>query len=252
LKLLTIGEILWDVFDDFETLGGAPLNFSVAALRLGNQVNLITGVGEDLRGQRAVASMKALGLSLDFVQVLPGTDTGTAKVSVNAAGNASFLIKRPAAFDSVRIDDRSMSAIAEMNPGWLYFGTLAPFHPPTEQIAEDLLRRFRSIKCFYDVNLRDNHWNLPLVQRLSKLATVLKLNADEAEVLFRSTRPSEEFSLELFCHNWAHANNVTTICVTLGAEGCVVFEENVLQYFVSFRQGCVACLCGHEPAARIS
>src|SRR5208337_4798573 len=38
LKLLTIGEILWDVFDDFETLGGAPLNFSIAAQRLGNQV----------------------------------------------------------------------------------------------------------------------------------------------------------------------------------------------------------------------
>jgi hypothetical protein len=54
---------------------------------------------------------------LHVVQVLPGIDTGTAKVSVNAAGNASFLIKRPAAFDSVRIDDRSMSAIAEMNPG---------------------------------------------------------------------------------------------------------------------------------------
>jgi len=31
LKLLVLGEILWDVFDDFEILDGAPLNLSVAA-----------------------------------------------------------------------------------------------------------------------------------------------------------------------------------------------------------------------------
>jgi fructokinase len=231
LKLLTIGEILWDVFDDFETLGGAPLNFSVTAQRLGNQVKLITGVGKDLRGQRAVDSMNALHLPIDFVQVLPGADTGTARVTVDDSGNASFLIKRPAAFDYVQIDDQSLLAIAAMDPEWLYFGTLAQFNPPTEQIVGEILRHFRSIKCFYDVNLRDNHWNLALVQRLSNLASVLKLNADEAETLFHLTHPSGEFSLERFCQHWARTYNLTTICITLGAKGCAVFEGNVLQYF---------------------
>jgi fructokinase len=41
LKLLARGEILWDVFDDSEILGGTPLNFSVAAQRLENTVMLL-------------------------------------------------------------------------------------------------------------------------------------------------------------------------------------------------------------------
>lgn len=231
MKLLTIGEILWDVFDGFETLGGAPLNFSVAAQRLGNQVKLITGLGEDLRGQRALASMKALGLSTDFVQIFSRAETGAAKVTIDGAGNASFLIERPAAFDFVRVDDASIAAMAAMSPEWLYFGTLAQTDPSTRELVQSILRRFRSIKCFYDVNLRDNHWNLQLVQSLSQLATVLKLNADEAQTLFRVTYPSDEFTLESFCRNWADTYKAETICVTLGAQGCAVFEDDVIQYF---------------------
>jgi hypothetical protein len=45
VQILAIGEILWDVFDHAEFLGGAPLNFSAAAQRLGNSVTLITAVG---------------------------------------------------------------------------------------------------------------------------------------------------------------------------------------------------------------
>lgn len=76
MKLLALGEILWDVFDDSEILGGAPLNFSVAAQRLGNTVALLTAVGADSRGERALESMSALGLSKDHVQILSGSDTG--------------------------------------------------------------------------------------------------------------------------------------------------------------------------------
>ena len=43
-----------------------------------------------------------------------------------------------------------------------------------------IFSRFPTAQCFYDINLRDGHWNLPLVQRLSSLASIVKLNETEA------------------------------------------------------------------------
>jgi fructokinase len=235
MQLLAIGEILWDVIDDCEILGGAPLNFSAAAQRLGGSALLLTGVGNDPRGIRAIDSMKALGLSTGLVQILPGKDTGTALVTADGTGNARFLIRRPVAFDEFELDQGAMSAIEAFDPQWIYFGTLAQTNQPTEDILRRLLSRLPKARCFYDINLRDGHWNLPLVQRLSSCASIVKLNESEAEVLSQLTQPSAVFSLEQFCRHWTSTYGVTTICVTLGSEGCAVFTEGTLQRFEGFK-----------------
>jgi fructokinase len=235
VQILAIGEILWDVFDHAEFLGGAPLNFSAAAQRLGNPVALITAVGDDPRGTRAIESMSALGLSTDFAQVLPGKHTGTAVVTTDIHGNASYFILRPAAFDEFELSAAHLSALESLHPDWLYFGTLAQTNPPTEQNLHRILNHLPAIQCFYDMNLRDGHWNLPLVQRLSRLASILKLNDSEAEILFRLTQPNEDFSLERFCRYWSETYDVDTICVTLGSQGCAIFQDKVLQRFGGFK-----------------
>lgn len=60
-------------------------------------------------------------------------------------------------------------------------------------------------RCFYDVNLRDGHWNFPLVERLSCLASILKLNSTESETLYRIGHVGSRFSLEEFAGTWANS-----------------------------------------------
>jgi fructokinase len=235
VQILAIGEILWDVFDQDEFLGGAPLNFSAAAQRLGNSVALITAVGDDLRGTRAIESIAALGLSGDFAQVLPGKDTGTAVVTTDSHGNATYFIKRPAAFDEFELDEARLSALEALHPDWLYVGTLAQTNQPTEEILNRILKRMPAIQCFYDINLREGLWNLPLVERLSRLSAIVKLNNSEAEILFRLTCPNESFCLEQFCRHWSRTYDVDTLCITLGVEGCAIFHNNVLHRFEGFK-----------------
>jgi fructokinase len=231
VRLLSIGEILWDVFGKSEILGGAPLNFSVAAQKLGHQVALVTAVGDDRRGRRALDSMRAFGLSADFVQVLAGKNTGTAQVTMDDAGNASYFIERPAAFDPIQLDNARLSAIQALRPAWLYFGTLAQTNPASEEMLHRILGRLPGVQCFYDMNLREGHWNLPLVERLSGLASIVKLNETEAETLFRLTHAGEAFSLEQFCRSWSSTYGVENLCVTLGSEGCAIFMDNRLVRF---------------------
>lgn len=234
MRILSIGELLWDVFPGKEFLGGAPLNFSLAAQRLGNSVAFITAVGADERGTFAIRSMDALSLTAKFVQVIPGQHTGTAVVTADGAGDAAFAIKRPAAFDFLHLDAPLLSEIGSFRPDWIYFGTLAQTNPRNEDLLYSLIARIPDARCFYDMNLRDSHWDLSLVQRLSRLASIVKLNEGEAETLFRLTCNSERFSLEDFCRQWSSTYGGNVICITLGNRGCAIWRDGVFETFNGF------------------
>jgi len=231
LQVISIGEVLWDVFGEKEFLGGAPLNFSANLQRLGDSVTLLTAVGNDERGERTLTTMRRLDLTTEMVQTVSARPTGVALIKTDSAGNASFSIDRPAAFDCIRIDDALFNRLYSLRPGWIYFGTLALTEDRTEQILLQLLQHSPQARRFYDLNLRSGHWNLPLVQRLSALATVIKLNETEAEHLFALTFGSREFDLEEFCRHWASTYKIATICVTLGSKGCAVFHADELHAF---------------------
>ena len=51
MKALVYGETIWDVYPDGEVIGGAPFNFSAHLAHLGNEVRLITAVGNDSLGE---------------------------------------------------------------------------------------------------------------------------------------------------------------------------------------------------------
>ncbi len=50
MKIVSVGEILWDLVEGREFLGGAPLNFALHAAQLGHEVLMVSAVGDDDRG----------------------------------------------------------------------------------------------------------------------------------------------------------------------------------------------------------
>lgn len=234
MRILSVGELLWDVFGEREFLGGAPLNFSVSAQRLGNPTLLLTGVGADRLGAQAVESMEALSLTTGLVQIVPDSPTGIANVTTDASGNATFTIPRPAAFDYVHLDAQRLNAIRNMHPDWLCCGTLAQTNPQIESYVQKLVALMPEMKCFYDINLRDGHWDLPLVQRLSQIASIVKLNESEAEMLFALTCSPKPYSLEEFCLHWSSSYDIDLLCVTLGSQGCAIWADGKLERFAGY------------------
>lgn len=234
MKVLSIGEVLWDVFPEQELLGGAALNFSANLNRLGDQATLITAVGDDRRGKLAIGQMATLSVSTDYTQAVGEAPTGTATVAMDARGEPHFTIQRPAAFDYIHVTPEILARIRNVSPDWLYFGTLLQTEAATEAAVRELALA-TSAQRFYDMNLRAGQWNLPLVQRLSKLATVLKLNEDEVAIL--SSAPSQNAkpsSIEAFCRHWSGDNGIDTICVTRGAAGCSIYQNGELRHFPGY------------------
>lgn len=234
MRILSVGELLWDVFGDREFLGGAPLNFSASSQRLGNPSFFLTGLGSDRLGAKAIQAMEALSLTTCLVQVVPDFPTGIANVATDASGNATFFISRPAAFDCVCLDEPKLRAIRNTHPDWLYFGTLAQTSPQSEGRIQKLVAAMPNLKCFYDINLREGHWDLSLVQRLSQMASIVKLNESEAETLYALTCDSKPYSLAEFCQHWSSTYGIDVLCVTLGSQGCAIWVEGKLTRYAGF------------------
>jgi fructokinase len=76
VRIIGIGELLWDVFDDTERLGGASFNFAAQARRMGHEVIFLSAVGDDERGRRALEALERFHLPARFVHSLAGRPTG--------------------------------------------------------------------------------------------------------------------------------------------------------------------------------
>jgi len=109
MKIVSIGEILWDVFPNAEHLGGAAFNFAAHARRLGHEVEFVSGVGDDERGRRALARAEELGMSTRFIRVIPGVPTGIVSVEIDPGGQPAFTIHRPAAYDYADFDREDLN-----------------------------------------------------------------------------------------------------------------------------------------------
>ena len=203
MRLLSIGEILWDLFDGAAHLGGAPFNLAVHARRLGHNVRFVSAVGDDDLGLAALAEARRLGIATDSIATVTRMPTGTVTVAVDAGGQPAFTIHRPAAYDCIP------ACGVDFEPDWICFGTLLQMAPAMHRLTMELIEAHPRARRFYDVNLRPGNHTPELVRRLLGVANAVKVNDQEAAALGYQ-------SLGEFCRGWEAA------CVTRGADGCAL------------------------------
>ncbi len=221
MKIVSIGELLWDVFDDSERIGGAPFNFAAHARRLGHEVVFLSAVGDDERGAAAIDQVARLGLPPESVQRAPRIATGIVTVRLDSRGQPTFAIHRPAAYDHFRLNEAVVAQIGMLRPEWIYFGTLHQAMAAGREATQRLIADFPNARRFYDVNLRPGSYTPSLVEELLSQAHVVKMNEDEAASvggmfgLVNSNR-------EGFCRSWRTRFGWKALCVTRGSTGCSV------------------------------
>lgn len=217
--IVSVGEILWDVFPNAEHLGGAAFNFAAHAVRLGHQVWFVSAVGDDERGRSALDAARRLGVSTRYVGVISGCATGTVTVTLDPAGQPAFVIHRPAAYDQAALTTADLEELSRNAPDWIYYGTLFPLHPNGKRLVLTLIEALPGARRFYDVNLRKDSYTPELVSELLARASVVKLNDSEAEAL-AALLDLPAKSPEQFCRTLSRRYALEAVCVTQGADGC--------------------------------
>ena len=188
---------------------------------LGHNVLFISAVGEDQRGDEVIHQMSARGLPIDYVRRVSDHPTGMVSVTLNAEAQPSFVIHRPAAYDFPDLTDSQLTDLVSQSPSWIYFGTLVQMSAQARRVTLRLLDAVPDARRFYDVNLRRDCYEPDLIRDLLMRATVVKLNDHEVPEISRIVDQRCD-SLEGFCRCYAQRFGWQAVCVTCGANGCVL------------------------------
>jgi len=226
MNLVSVGEVLWDVVGNAEHLGGAPLNFAAHAAKLGSHSYLVSAVGWDERGERALRVIRDLGVSTNYIQKISGQATGYVSVELRVDGQPSFTIHRPAAYDYAELSAAQREQLSELQPSWIYFGTLAQTSGTVRRTTSLLVDTIPDAKRFYDINLRPDSYNRDVVSELIEKASVLKLNDLEIGPLEQLLGLRRSPRIEDFCRDCATRFKLEAVCVTRGELGCGLLRGN--------------------------
>src|SRR4029077_8205689 len=119
MKIISLGEVLWDILPSAEHLGGAPFNFAWHAPNLGHEVCFVSAVGNDQRGRQALEKMAESGLSTSFIRRVSDYPTGTVAVAMDSLGLPTYTIHRPAAYDFPVLSPADLEALLNPAPDWI-------------------------------------------------------------------------------------------------------------------------------------
>lgn len=182
--LAAIGEVLWDVYPDAARFGGAPANFACHAAALGADAVLISAVGVDELGDRALETLSRHGVDSNCVARDRHHPTGQVNVTLDPTGRANYKFAEDSAWDHLGCSERVESIARQADA--VCFGTLAQ----RSRASRDTIRRFVELTPagtlrMFDVNLRQNFYDADTLDASLKLATAVKLNEEELPIVAR-------------------------------------------------------------------
>ncbi len=182
------GELLWDRFPDGARLGGAPANVAFHLGQAGGWARLVTRVGDDDDGRRAIEDISTF-VDPSLIQIDPERATGEVTVAV-IGGEPRYTLQPGRAWERIACTPATATAIAEA--GVLVYGTLS------QRTSEGLAAWEAAIVAagpgcmkVCDVNLRRRAdgamiENPHVVERALAAADVIKVNDKELATLAKT------------------------------------------------------------------
>ncbi len=220
--IVGLGEALYDVLPDRESLGGAPLNVAVHAHQLGNEGIVVSRVGDDERGRQMMRHLRSRKMRADYLQIDEQRATGTVDVILND-GEPSYEIVPGVAWDAMHFDRRLGKVAARCDA--VCFGTLGQRTPDSRRTIRRFIEHSVLAVRMFDVNLRQDFYNRSLIEASLDLATAAKLNADEIQVV-RQTLELGSSDAESTSDALRDRFALDFVAVTRGPEGVIVYTDD--------------------------
>ncbi|MGQ9799155.1 MAG: PfkB family carbohydrate kinase [Ignavibacterium sp.] len=222
MKITSIGEILFDLFPTHKKLGGAPLNFIFHIHKLIGEGNIISRVGKDVLGIRAIEEIKLAGLNTDYIQIDRIHPTGVANVILDEQGNPEYEIDSERAYDFIELND-DIKNLVWNETNCLYFGTLSQ-RSETSRTSIQALFNNPDIKYFCDLNLRNDFYDEEIISASLHTTDFLKVNYKEINLL-NDLITQIDYNTEKVAYELMEQFNISMIAVSRGKDGSTIFEN---------------------------
>ena len=243
--VLSFGETLWDLFPSGPALGGAPFNFACRLHSLGERAIIVTRLGRDGHGRKALEQIAALGMDASHVQTDDHHPTGVVKVTLDGKRNPDFLIVPDAAYDFIDVTGKLLELAAGAD--CFCFGTVAQRAPVSRSALHRLLEAAGAAVKFLDINLRPDCFFRETITESLRKANVLKMNLSEAHYLAELFEISIS-SLPDFCAEIMEGWSLSCCLVTMGEHGAFAASVDGKKVYVPGYSIRVVDTCGSGDA----
>lgn len=234
-KVVSVGELVWDLFPCSAKLGGSPANVAYHCAALGAESALLSRVGDDPLGRQAKAFLKGQGVNVAEVELDRVYPTGQVQITWNG-GEPEFVIAEQTAWDRLRLSKGAQ--ILTQHADVMCFGTLAQRTATVRAEYQTELKRLRGRGnpwpsgtrrgerplLLLDLNLREPYTDPSTVFSGLVLADAVKLNLQELNWIadFCPGHDPIDWLLRRFA--------LRLIALTRGAEGASLYGHNVVAH----------------------
>ena len=233
--ILSLGEVLWDLFPNGQRFGGAPANFACHAAIQGAAVTMFSAVGDDKNGHDATGILSAYGIDVSLMQIIPDAPTGTVGVALDNNGKPTFTIHQGSAWDRIIWNDALASRITTVDA--VSFGTLGQ----RSAVSRATIRRTvkaalaKGIPRVLDINLRPPFFDAEMIRDSVQLASILKLSDDELVEVCSACSISETSRQDVMLQGLLEFGNLDIVVLTRGKDGAVLVtpDDTVTQNGIS-------------------
>ena len=220
------GEALVDDYVTEQQVGGAPFNVARHMAAFMAPPLTITRIGNDHNGAVVRAEFERFAMSERGLQIDRMEETGRVVVERRTNGH-HFVIVPKQAYDFID-PTAALDALREVEPGTIYFGTLAQRGKRSRGTLYKLLSASKATR-FLDLNLREGQTDRDCVADSLRAADIVKVNEEELQSLFSwffQIDPKAELDVEEVrsaCRALQDKFALEGLIVTLGHRGSVYF-----------------------------
>ena len=217
------GEVLWDIYPEAKTLGGAPSNFAIHSQELGANSFLISCIGDDSLGKDAQTLLNDFDLNTSGIQVNKYFPTGRVLVNLDQMGNASYKIDEESAWDHIIFDDNIRNICQFLDA--VCFGTLAQRSSNSKKALKKILDS-TPLNCLkvFDVNFRQEFYNIEIIKLSLERADIVKMNQFEFYQIANIVFISQEWKKGAL--SLIHEFDLKLVIITLGENGSIMATKN--------------------------
>ncbi len=214
MKILSFGEIIWDVYEAEKFIGGAPLNLAAHCSKQGAEGFMLSAVGNDDLGKDALEKVKSFNVRTDFVSVNEAKETGKCIVTLNENGVPSYNVLTDVAYDYIKAPDN----VNELQFDVFCFGTLALRSSENLETVKSIIKDSKINKVYCDINIRPPFFSDEAILFALENANILKISDEEMHFVSEvcGLKESEDIAEKY--------KNLEFILLTQGEKGACVYD----------------------------
>jgi fructokinase len=205
------------------------MNVAYHLHKLGIKSHLVSSVGDDAAGVELLNFLENRGLDVDLIQIDPNHRTSEVIATLNNQHEVSYTILADVAWDHIRPDPSCAATIRGADA--FVFGSLSSRNAESSQTLLHMLHN--APYRVFDVNLREPHYTPERILALLSHADLLKVNAQELELIAKWTGCHRERQADTI-EKLFEAFKLKEVLVTKGAQGATYYNALVTYNYPAY------------------